>query len=120
MLHAHMVGKRGEDLAVEYLIQQGYHLVDRNIRRRGGEMDAVLRRGREWVFVEVKTRSAGNESSAPQDIHPAQVRRLAKHVESYVVRRGIERWRLILLCVTLSRGTAKIEAVDLTEGLEIG
>lgn len=120
MLHAHQVGKSGEDAAVAWLAKQGYAVVARNVRVRGGELDAVLRRGAEWLFIEVKTRHAHNVSSAPQDIHPSQVRRLARMVESIVVRRSIERWQLWLVCVTVEANRCEIFSVNLTESLDFG
>lgn len=118
MLQAKRIGAHGEDLAIEWLAKRGYALVARNVISRGGELDIIMRRGRHWMFVEVKTRREGNESSAVHDIHPSQVRRLAKQVEWQVVRRGIEDWRLILVCVTLSPRSAKIKYIDLTDSLD--
>ncbi len=120
MLHAHFVGKSGEDAAVSWLEKQGYLVVARNVRVRGGELDAVLRCGAEWLFIEVKTRHAHNDSSSPHDIHPSQVRRLARMVENIVVRRSIERWRLLLVCVTIGANACDISTVDLTDSLDFG
>jgi putative endonuclease len=56
---AHILGRRGEDLAATHLRRNGYKVLYRNFRRRdGGEVDIVCRdkRSGELVFVEVKTR----------------------------------------------------------------
>ena len=37
---------------------QGYEVVARNWRCRAGELDLIVRRGRTFVFCEVKTRSS--------------------------------------------------------------
>ena len=50
------VGRYGEQVAVDYLVAQGMHLLDRNWRCTAGEIDAILRDGDALVFVEVKTR----------------------------------------------------------------
>jgi putative endonuclease len=47
----------GEAAAAEELQLQGYSLLTRNYRCRGGEADIVAREGETLVFVEVKTRS---------------------------------------------------------------
>ena len=52
------LGASGEDLAAAWYEARGYQLLDRNWRCREGELDLVLRRGRELVFCEVKTRSS--------------------------------------------------------------
>lgn len=50
------VGDEGEEIALRYLLRQGYRLVRRNYRTRHGELDLILRDGDTLVFVEVKLR----------------------------------------------------------------
>lgn len=49
-------GRRGEDIATDYLRQKGFMLVARNFRYRRAEVDLVLQKDKLLVFVEVKTR----------------------------------------------------------------
>lgn len=52
------VGKRGEDVACEYLKRKGYKIIDRNYREVFGEIDVIARaKDKTLVFVEVKTMS---------------------------------------------------------------
>lgn len=51
------LGRSGEDLAASFFVAKGYSVVDRNWHCRMGEVDLIVRRGDEWRFVEVKTRS---------------------------------------------------------------
>src|SRR5829696_4817677 len=41
----------GEDLALRYLIQHGYTLVERNYRTRRGEVDLIVRKDEALVLV---------------------------------------------------------------------
>ena len=50
------LGALGEAHSCEYLINQGYEILERNYRTKFGEMDIVARKGDTVVFVEVKTR----------------------------------------------------------------
>ena len=50
------VGNRGEDIAARWYESRGYQVLDRNWRCRDGELDLVLRNGRQVVFCEVKHR----------------------------------------------------------------
>lgn len=50
-------GRYGEDLAVQYLIRQGYHIIQQNYRAPCGEVDIVAQDRDVLVFVEVKTRT---------------------------------------------------------------
>ena len=52
------LGKRGENLACQFLRKNGYKILYRNFRgRTGGEIDVVCRDRDTLVFVEVKTRT---------------------------------------------------------------
>ena len=52
------LGKAGEQLAVEYLMAQGYLILERNWYFSHKEIDIVARDGNDLVVVEVKTRRA--------------------------------------------------------------
>jgi putative endonuclease len=57
-------GKKGEDLAVEFLIEDGYEILDRNWRFKHIEVDIIARKGDTLVIAEVKTRT-GNSYGEP-------------------------------------------------------
>lgn len=62
-------GKEGEDIAAEYLIKQGFKIIDRNYRKPWGEIDIICQApDKTLVFVEVKTvRQYGDSSAMPDD-----------------------------------------------------
>ena len=70
------VGKRGEDIASEYLIARGYEVIDRNWRCSAGEIDIVARQGQSLVFVEVKARSSLSAGHPFEAITAAKLARL--------------------------------------------
>jgi putative endonuclease len=58
-------GRRGEAVALEYMVQQGFRLRDRNYRFGRGELDLVMESpAGEWVFIEVKS-SRGAHAGDP-------------------------------------------------------
>jgi putative endonuclease len=50
------IGNSGEDLACQFLRKQGYKILERNFRIRGGEIDIIAKDKETLVFVEVKLR----------------------------------------------------------------
>ena len=74
----------GESVAAGFLERRGASLVDCNLQVGGGELDLVVRFGRQLVVVEVKT--IGLSAIATDPIHRIdqkkleQVRKLAGHV----------------------------------------
>jgi len=53
-----MKGKIGEDKAVDYLVDAGMKVIDRNYRSKYGEIDIVAQLDETIIFVEVKNWSA--------------------------------------------------------------
>lgn len=54
-----MVGRLGEQLALEHYQRLGFRLIDRNWRTAAGEIDLVVCDGVATVFAEIKTRRSG-------------------------------------------------------------
>lgn len=52
------LGRNGEEAVAAWYVEHGYQLVARNWRCREGELDLIVRRGRTYVFCEVKTRAS--------------------------------------------------------------
>ena len=52
------LGAKGEEAVAAWYEARGYEVVERNWRCRAGELDLILRRGRTFVFCEVKTRTS--------------------------------------------------------------
>ncbi|MCH9732238.1 MAG: YraN family protein [Actinomycetia bacterium] len=74
------IGARGEQLAVDYLIQLGLRVIARNWRCRYGELDVIAADdiAGTVVFVEVKTRTGEQFGGAEQAVTPIKVRRLRR------------------------------------------
>lgn len=51
------IGKKGEQLAVEFLKNKGYTILETNWRFRRSEVDIIAKDKEILVFIEVKTRS---------------------------------------------------------------
>ena len=51
------LGNLGEDMAVKYLNENGYRVLDRNFRSNQGEIDIIAEDGDVLSFVEVKNYS---------------------------------------------------------------
>jgi len=60
LTHNQVFGKSGEDIAALFFEERGFQIIERNWRCRFGEIDLVIRKGGEWRFVEVKTRTSAD------------------------------------------------------------
>ncbi len=68
----HMLGKRGEQYAAQYLTEHGYTIRARNWRCRMGEIDLVTEKDEVLIFVEVRTRRGDRLGTPEESITPAK------------------------------------------------
>jgi putative endonuclease len=83
-----IVGRTGEDAAVQYLLQRGYYILERNYRCRFGEIDLVARDGDTLTFIEVKTRRSRTFGPAAAAVTHTKQRHLIKASQMYMVQHG--------------------------------
>jgi putative endonuclease len=111
--HYHAIGKAGEEAALEYLLQQGYHLLERNYRCRFGEIDLIAQDGKTLAFIEVKTRRSQRFGPAAAAITYEKQRHLVKASQVYLAqrRKGDELCRFDVVTIDLDAHTTRIELI---------
>jgi len=107
-----VVGQLGEKIAKNYLIRKGYQIIDQNYRKTWGEIDIIAKKGKLWVFVEVKTmhrRADSEENLVPEDqMSQAKIKKLNRTILGYINHHHIENdWQLDLISVEIDRGKNK-------------
>ena len=75
---AQVLGARAEQLALEYLQAQGLTIVERNYRRRLGEIDLVALDHGVLVIAEVRTRSTDAFGGAAASVDGRKQRRIIR------------------------------------------
>ena len=79
------LGKKGEDIACDFLSRKGFQIKDRNWRYKNGEIDIIALDKKELVIVEVKTRSAVIYEEPRDAISDKKIRYLVNAAEQYIV-----------------------------------
>ncbi|KXK08163.1 MAG: hypothetical protein UZ21_OP11001000772 [Microgenomates bacterium OLB22] len=77
------VGARGEDLAISFLLQKGYRILDRNSHKRWGEIDIIAQDQETIVFVEVKYRTTDRWGTGVESITPRKLHNLHRAASLY-------------------------------------
>ena len=110
------VGRRGEQLAVQLLEDEGYTLLTRNWRGQGGELDVVALDRTTLVAVEVKTRSSTLYGHPAEAVTPRKIARLRRLTGQWLAENGralrprFRDVRIDVVAVTLARrGAATAE-----------
>ena len=77
-------GARAEQLAAEFLKQNGLSLLHQNYRSRFGEIDLIMQDGATLVFVEVRLRSRADFGGAAASIGAAKQGKLLLTARHYL------------------------------------
>ena len=84
------LGKLGEELAAEYLLKNGYVILETNWVFQKAEIDILAQKENTLAVVEVKTRSS-IEFGLPQDfVKPKKIQLLVKAVHAYVTENDLD------------------------------
>ncbi|RKX55366.1 MAG: YraN family protein [Thermotoga sp.] len=77
-------GKKAEDIAVRYLKSKGYKILDRNYRRRFGEIDVIAVRKKILVFIEVKYRKDTKWGYPFEAVDSDKIRKMELTANAYI------------------------------------
>jgi putative endonuclease len=107
----HVLGKYGESVAAEYLIRQGYEIVERNWHCRQGEIDLIAKQNDQWVFVEVKTRSSKTADVGFEAVDQLKLQKLRRTIAQWCQSRQVSsvKLRLDVISVFVSSGRVRFE-----------
>lgn len=83
-------GQKYEEMAVDYLQDRGYRILERNYFCPYGEIDVIARYGEYLVFVEVKYRGSSAYGSPWDAVDGRKQRRISRAALSYYGRNGYE------------------------------
>ena len=90
MAQHHELGKKGEQLAVDFLLESNYSIVERNYRFDKAEVDIIARKSDILAIVEVKTRSSLDFGNPQDFVKPKQIKNLVKAVDEYVTENDLD------------------------------
>lgn len=84
------LGEKGEDLAVEFLVKNGYQIVERNWRFQKAEVDIIAQKGEILAIIEVKTRSSIDYGNPQDFVKPKKIKLLVNAVNEYVILKNLD------------------------------
>lgn len=85
-----ILGREGEAIAVEYLIENGYKVLDLRFRSQQGEIDIVAKDGDFLVFIEVKTYSMGSIGTPLGAVTRSKKESLVHAAKTYLLKNNIK------------------------------
>lgn len=95
-------GAKGEDIACEYLIQNGYKIIERNKHfSKLCEIDIIAQYKKKTVFIEVKTRKTNAFGSPLEAITKTKYNNIKTGVLSYLRDNKIKDYQIDAIGITL-------------------
>lgn len=82
------LGAAAEEIAAAYLAAHGAEILERNYRRRLGELDVIAREGDTLLIIEVRTRSTSAYGGAAASVDVRKRRRIVRAAQQLLQRRG--------------------------------
>ncbi|MBT8235111.1 MAG: YraN family protein [Bacteroidia bacterium] len=86
----HLLGLKGEEVAQNLLLKKGYKILERNYRYRKAEVDLIVQKGDQVIFVEVKSRTSKWIAHLADHVSKKKIRLLVEAADHYVINNNIE------------------------------
>lgn len=84
------VGAAGEQAASEFLVRQGFEIIQRNFKTPRCEIDIIARKANCIYFVEVKFRSSGQQGGGLEYVTSRKLLHMQRAAETWLQQHG---WR---------------------------
>ncbi len=88
-MHNKNMGRWGENLATDFLINEGFQILERNYKRKGGEIDVIAVKDDTIHFIEVKTRSSAKYGHPLEAISRRKLEHMSRAAQLYMLENNI-------------------------------
>ena len=107
------LGKKGEELAIDFLREKGYTIRNTNWRYQKAEVDIIAQKDTILAVVEVKTRSS-TDFGNPQDfVNPKKIKLLVSAIDEYVISKDLDvEVRFDIIAVVKENQRYKLEHIE--------
>jgi putative endonuclease len=116
------IGDLGENIAVKHFVKHFFGILDRNYRKKWGEIDIVAKKDGILHFIEVKTirnlpENAENNYKPEENVHFWKRQRLARIIQTYLLDKKVScetEWQADVATVFLDFKTrrARIKIIE--------
>ena len=107
------LGKTGEQLAVKYLNNKGFEIIETNWRTKNAEIDVVALRFNKIHFIEVKTRSNDNFGLPEESVNFAKQKKIADAADEYINEKNIDlEVQFDIVAIIKNKKSYKIELIE--------
>lgn len=109
------IGYEGESLAEQYLLVQGYAILEKNYTVKGGEIDIIARDGNYLVFVEVKNHSREDYGTMLEKINKEKQQNIIYTAKIYLTKNRLLDYPCRFDVVTISQLADRSKKIELIQ-----
>jgi putative endonuclease len=99
------IGSLGEKLALQYCLENGYELIDKNWTVGHKEIDLILRKDDVYIFVEVKTRTNLKMGMPENAISHAKIKNITEASQTFLIDKQYKDVRFDVISIILKKDT---------------
>lgn len=109
-----VLGQKGEDIAVNFLSEKGYKIVERNFRAGHGEIDIIAFDGNDLVFIEVKTSNSNVFGHPATWVSEHKQKIVGETAEAFIYKNKYNDTdcRFDVITIEFNKGLYKIEHIE--------
>ena len=107
------LGKRGEEIAVEYLKRLKYKIIERNYTCKLGEIDIIAKDKKTLSFIEVKTRASLMYGDPSHVVNKRKQHQISKAALHYIIKNNLQNAdaRFDVVAIQLSSEGERVELI---------
>mgnify|MGYP003147449235 CR=1 FL=1 len=107
------LGKKGEQLAIDFLQKNKYKILEKNYRYLKAEVDIIAQKGEVLAAIEVKTRTSAYFGNPEEFVNPKKIKLLLSAIDNYVIENDLDvEVRFDIIAIITNQKETKIEHLE--------
>ena len=106
------LGKKGEQLAIDFLVKNGHTILEKNYRYLKAEVDIIAQKDDVLAAIEVKTRSTDYFGNPEEFVNQKKIKLLVAAIDNYVTDKDLDiEVRFDIIAIVNQNNNPKIEHI---------
>ena len=108
------LGKTGENLAIDFLKDRGYKIINKNYSSPLGEIDIIAKKNKQYFFFEVKTRKSLQFGQPQESVDTKKLFKIKNTINYYLKENDLfsKQINLKVISIILNGKNANINVID--------
>ncbi|MBI4225580.1 YraN family protein [Candidatus Roizmanbacteria bacterium] len=95
------IGRLGEAKAVDFLLNKGYRIIQKNFHSHWGEIDIIAKKDSKVAFIEVKTRIGLLKGKPYESVDKRKLQKLMRPIQFYLLQNHLKDYKLSLDVISI-------------------